>query len=133
MMTTKEFKLLHSNYYDCLPLATTAMATDSVTQFVPSLSTFVGTGLDAHIVNQGLFDHAAGSSALHVSDCRRGGFKIVARVGDTEFNLEIAFSEKFDFKRPSQGWLSKSLQLKNYDYEAVIITCNIHMLRQIRC
>ena len=49
-----------TNYYT---LATTAMATDSVTQFVPSLSTFLGTGLDAHIAIQGLSDHASGSSA----------------------------------------------------------------------
>ena len=93
-MTTKEFittKLLHSNFYDTL--ATTAMATDSVT---PSLSTFLGTGLDAHIASQSL------------SDFRRGG---VARVG--EFNLERAFSEKFNFKTPSQGCLSSSLQFKN--------------------
>ena len=86
------------------------MATDSVTQFAPSLSIFLGTGLDAHIAFQGLSDHAAGSSA---SDFRRGGFKSVARVGDTELNLERASFEIFDIKRPSQGCLSMSLQFKN--------------------
>ena len=70
--------------------------------------------------------NAAGRST---SDFRRGGLKSVARVGDTELNLERAFSEKFDFKRPSQGCLSISLQFKKYDYEAVIIACNIPMLR----
>ena len=94
------------------------MATDSVTQFIPSHSTFLGTG---HITIQGLSDHAAGSNALHASDFRRGGYKSVARVGDTEFNLERAFSEKFDCKRPSQGCLSMSLQFNNMTTKQLLL------------
>ena len=109
------------------------MATDSVTQFVPSLSTFLGAG-DAHIAIQGLSDHAAGRNALHASDCRRGGFKSVARVGDTEFNLESAFSEKFDFKRPSHGCLSMSLQFNNTTTKQLLLLVTYrYILRQIRC
>ena len=96
------------------------MATDSVTQFVPSLSTFLGAG-DAHIAIQGLSGNAAIKIALYASDCRRGGFKSVARVGDTKFNLESAYSEKFDFKRPSHGCLSMSLQFNNMTTKQLLL------------